>query len=178
MKTLLKTLILLTRNQSIFSVVGLREFRWKLYRSYYNAPLLFVDDGVKIISAHISPQDSFECKGEVNLGQGVYIDYSGGVWIGEYVAISDGSRIYTHNHGIHGGNRNWKLNPISFSPLRIENFVWIGAGVIVTPSVKLIAEGSIVAAGAVLTKDTEPYGIYAGNPAKLIATRKIDDKEI
>lgn len=53
----------------------------------------------------------------------------------------------------------------------IENDVWIGIRVIVMPGIS-ISKGSIVAAGAVLTKDTVPYGIYAGVPAKLIRLRK------
>lgn len=175
MRSLLKTLILLLRDQSIFTVVGLREFRWWVYRKYYDSPRLYVDNGVKLVSAHSSESSHFRCLGEANLGLNVYIDYSGGVTIGEYVAISDGARIYTHNHGIHNGHRNWKLNPITFSSITIHKYVWVGAGVIVTPSVRVIGEGSIIAAGAVLTKDALPYGIYAGNPAKLIGYRKIDD---
>lgn len=53
----------------------------------------------------------------------------------------------------------------------IEDDVWIGLNVIIMPGL-VIREGSIIAAGAVLTKDTEPYGVYGGVPAKLIKKRK------
>ncbi len=43
------------------------------------------------------------------------------------------------------------------------------------PSVKRIGEGSIIGSGAVVTKDTEPYGIYVGNPARKIAERKVSE---
>jgi len=56
-------------------------------------------------------------------------------------------------------------------PVIIENDVWLGLRVIVMPGLN-IKKGSIVAAGAVLTKDTEEYGIYAGIPAKKIKSRK------
>jgi maltose O-acetyltransferase len=52
----------------------------------------------------------------------------------------------------------------------IEDDVWLGLRVVVMPGVT-ISQGSIIAAGAVVTKDTEPFGIYGGVPAKLIKKR-------
>ncbi|WNC71177.1 DapH/DapD/GlmU-related protein [Thalassotalea psychrophila] len=52
----------------------------------------------------------------------------------------------------------------------IEDDVWIGAGAIVLNPVK-IGRGAIVAAGAVVTKDVDPYSIVGGNPAKIIGCR-------
>lgn len=53
----------------------------------------------------------------------------------------------------------------------IEDDVWIGARAIIMPGIK-IKKGCIIASGAVLTKDTEPFGIYGGVPAKFIKSRK------
>jgi acetyltransferase-like isoleucine patch superfamily enzyme len=53
----------------------------------------------------------------------------------------------------------------------VESDVWIGAGVILLPGIT-IGTGSIVAAGAVVTKSCEPYSVIGGNPAKLIKKRK------
>lgn len=53
----------------------------------------------------------------------------------------------------------------------IEDDVWLGLRVVVMPGIH-IRRGSIIAAGAVVTKDTEPYGIYGGVPAKLIKQRQ------
>ncbi|VAW12757.1 Maltose O-acetyltransferase [hydrothermal vent metagenome] len=62
---------------------------------------------------------------------------------------------------------SWKgLNQITV----IEDDVWIGYGAIIMSGVK-IQKGCIIAAGSVITKDTEPYQIYGGNPAKKIAPR-------
>lgn len=52
----------------------------------------------------------------------------------------------------------------------IEEDVWIGTNAIIMPGLK-IRKGCIIAAGAVLTKDTIEYGVYAGIPAKLIKSR-------
>lgn len=71
-------------------------------------------------------------------------------------------------------NYNWKgLN----QKITIENDVWIGVGSIVLSGVK-IGEGSIVAAGSVVTKDVEPYSIYGGNPAKKITSRFENNKQL
>ncbi len=52
----------------------------------------------------------------------------------------------------------------------IGNDVWIGHGVIVLPGVK-VGDGAVLAAGAVVTKDVEPYTIVGGIPAKFIRER-------
>src|SRR5690606_4365080 len=101
---------------------------------------------------------------------------SGGITIGNYLAISQEVSIFTHNHSVHGEYKDWNRNSINFSKLVIEDYSWIGSHVIVLESVARIAEGSIVAAGSVLTKDTEAYGIYAGNPARKIGSRVVNEK--
>ena len=62
---------------------------------------------------------------------------------------------------------SWKgKNEVTY----IGNDVWIGFGAIIMSGVH-IADGSIIAAGSVVTHDTEPYSIYAGVPAKKIRDR-------
>lgn len=56
------------------------------------------------------------------------------------------------------------------APTDVEDHVWIGFRAIILSGVT-IGEGSIVGAGAVVTKDVEPYTIVAGVPAKLIRSR-------
>lgn len=176
MKKVLKILILLIRNSALLNIHGLRRFRWKLYRLYFDAPQLCVGERVIISTAHANKDAFFKCQGEVSIGESTYIDYSGGVLFGDKIAISQGVKIFTHNHQIHDGYKNWKKNPLQFSSLHIGDYVWISAGSIILASVDFVAEGSIIAAGAVLTKNTTPYGIYAGNPAKKIGIRRIDEK--
>lgn len=52
----------------------------------------------------------------------------------------------------------------------IEDDVWLGLRVIIMPGIK-IAKGTIIAAGAVVTRDTEPNSIYGGVPARKIKDR-------
>lgn len=56
----------------------------------------------------------------------------------------------------------------------IEDDVWLGLRVMVLPGIK-IARGSVIGAGALLSKSTEPYGVYGGIPAKLIRFRKLNE---
>lgn len=59
----------------------------------------------------------------------------------------------------------------------IGNDIWIGHGAIIMGGVT-IGDGAVIAAGSVVTKDVEPYTIYAGNPAKKIRNRFNTDEEL
>ena len=52
----------------------------------------------------------------------------------------------------------------------IEDDVWIGRRVIILPGVR-VGRGSVLAAGAVVTKDVPDFTIVAGNPAKVVKSR-------
>lgn len=58
----------------------------------------------------------------------------------------------------------------------IGDRAWIGYRAIVLPGV-CIGEGAVVGAGAVVTKNVEPYAIVAGNPARKIGERAIGKSE-
>ena len=57
-----------------------------------------------------------------------------------------------------------------YGDIVIDDGVWIGANATILSGVH-IAEGCVIAAGAIVTDDTVPYGIYGGVPAKLIKMR-------
>ena len=59
---------------------------------------------------------------------------------------------------------------IEFEPTKIGSDVWIGTKAIIRDGVT-VGHGCVIGAGAVVTKDTEPYGIYVGVPAKLTRFR-------
>jgi len=102
---------------------------------------------------------------DVQLNGGARVDYSGDVWIGQGSLISSGVVIYSHSHG---------YDPRSvpmFLEKRIGKNVWIGAGALLTENVRLVGDDSIIAAGAVVTKDVPPKAIVAGNPARVVRMR-------
>jgi acetyltransferase-like isoleucine patch superfamily enzyme len=69
---------------------------------------------------------------------------------------------------------NWKgLN----EKIVIEDDVWVGYGTIILSGVH-IRQGSIISAGSVVTKDVEPFSIYAGVPARKIKNRFDNDADL
>ena len=65
------------------------------------------------------------------------------------------------------------VEPASATPVIIEDDVLIGANAVVLEGVR-VGKGAVVAAGAIVTKDVEPYSVVAGVPAKFV--KYTDDK--
>ena len=111
----------------------------------------------------------------VELGSYVAIDdavnlYSAAkITIGTKVAISREAFICTASHDITKPHR-----PLLTAPITICDGVWIGARAIILPGIT-IGEGAVVAAGAVVTKDVDPWAVVGGNPAKFIKKRVLKD---
>jgi acetyltransferase-like isoleucine patch superfamily enzyme len=103
-----------------------------------------------------------------HINENVFIQ---GATIGNYVMLAPGVIILNSTHNIERidvpmvmqGEKKG-INPI------IEDDVWIGRNAIIFPGI-IIKKGSIVAAGAIVTKNVESYCIVGGIPAKLIKKR-------
>ena len=61
-------------------------------------------------------------------------------------------------------------HPTCKGDIIIENDVWVGAKSTIMSGVK-ISNGAVIGAGSMVTKNVEPFAIYAGNPAKFIKFR-------
>ncbi len=103
----------------------------------------------------------------VAIDRNVYLYSVDKIVIGSKVAISDGAFICTAGHDISYASR-----PLTTAPITIEDGVWIGARAFIMPGVT-IGEGAVVAAGAVVTKNVEPWAVVGGNPAKFIKYREL-----
>jgi len=68
-----------------------------------------------------------------------------------------------------------KGNPYSKGPVIIGNDVWLGRKVTIVSGVT-IGDGSVVGAHSVVTKDIPPYCVAAGNPARVVKKRFLDEQ--
>lgn len=93
------------------------------------------------------------------------LDARGKIVIGNNVSISHYVKLISAGHNYNSINFDYVEAPII-----ISDNVWIGINATILKGVT-INEGAVIAAGAIVTKDCEPYGVYAGIPAKKIASR-------
>ena len=119
--------------------------------------------------------ESFACinnaVGDVIIGDhtriGLHNTIIGPVDIGSHVNLAQGITVTALNHNFSDTNKRIDEQGVSTNPVTIEDDVWIGANAVILPGVT-IGEHSVVAAGAVVTKDVPPHSLVAGVPAKVI----------
>ena len=99
----------------------------------------------------------------------------GGLTIGDHVRIAAHSVIVPGNHQFHDLNLPISQQGLNTQGITIEDDVWIGAGVKILDGVR-VATGCVIGAGSVVTRSTEPYGVYVGAPARRIKTRGAQDE--
>jgi maltose O-acetyltransferase len=126
--------------------------------------------GFKIGGASLSPHLTFKSN-NVDIGDHVFInegcsfDNLECVTIGDYVHVGPQVMFGTSSH--HPGNSLARAGAVSLAPLVVCAGCWIGARAILLPGVQ-VGEGCVVGAGAVVTRDCQPHGLYAGVPARRI----------
>ena len=119
--------------------------------------------------------ESFACinnaVGDVIIGDhtrvGLHNTIIGPVTIGSHVNLAQGITVTALNHNFSDSEKRIDEQGVSTTSVVIEDDVWIGANAVVLPGVR-IGTHSVVAAGAVVTKDVPPHSIVAGVPAKVI----------
>ena len=89
------------------------------------------------------------------------------VTIGNYCGFGQGTIITALIHTIDDTNKRIFDQDFSVKAVIIEDDVMIGANASIMPGVR-IGSHSVVAAGAVVTKDVPPHSLVAGVPAKII----------
>ena len=115
------------------------------------------------------------CKfnGPVQIGNNVYLNYNVDVrkntFIGDNVNIGPNTLIISDSHEI--GNKFKRAGKSTFKDIIIQDGCWIGANVTILGGVT-IGNGSIIAAGSVVTKDVSLNTLVGGVPAKVI--RKLE----
>jgi maltose O-acetyltransferase len=133
------------------------------------------------------------CGERINIGPDVHLSTGANVTIGHRSGLGRGCRVYgglimgeevmvgpdvaflSENHRFDSLDEpiGWQ-GLTERAPPRIEDGVWIGLRATILAG-KVVGEGAIVGACAVVTKDVAPYAIVGGNPAVVIGTRRPAD---
>jgi acetyltransferase-like isoleucine patch superfamily enzyme len=119
--------------------------------------------------------ESYSCinnaVGDVTIGNhtriGLHNTIIGPATIGNHVNLAQGITVTALNHNFSDPVRRIDEQGVSTMPVTIGNDIWIGANAVILPGVT-IGDHSVVAAGAVVTKDVPPHSLVVGVPAKII----------
>ncbi|WP_299493863.1 acyltransferase [uncultured Shewanella sp.] len=139
---------------------------------------LFAEPGrdIKMGDQCMIAADSF-IHGPITMGNEVAINHGcsldggrAGIVIGDKTRIANNVTIYAFNHGMSMQQSIYqqKVNSLGIT---IGIDVWVGAQAGIVDGVT-IGSHSVIAMGAIITKDVEPYAIMAGNPAKKVGDRR------
>lgn len=129
---------------------------------FWIEPPFYCDYGYNIRAGH-QVYFNFDC---------VVLDVAQ-VTIGDRCLFGPNVQLYTATHPV-----NWKVRGSLLeygSPITIGSDVWIGGGAIICPGVT-IGDRSIIAAGAVVTRDVAADVLVGGNPARVIKQLEKNDK--
>lgn len=118
----------------------------------------------------IAPVKNLIVGDDVDFALGVTVTTTGGVTIGDRTMIGYYTQILSRNHRVPPNRGKIFGSGHNDSPIVIGNDVWIGANCIILSGVT-VGEGSVIAAGSVVTKSVAPFTIVGGNPARLIKER-------
>lgn len=107
--------------------------------------------------------------------------FPAGVTVGRYVSVASGVQVFLRDHPVdrlsmHPLFFNSQLGSLTedtvpFGSLEIGHDAWIGARAIITAGCSRIGIGSVIGAGAVVTKDVPDFSVVAGVPAQIVRYR-------
>ncbi len=133
-----------------YQLAGIKIGKWSTIHMWAN---FFYPRGIRIGEGTI-------------VGDHAFLDGRAKLIIGNHVDIASQVLIYNCEHDIHSDD--FAAKP---AEVRIEDYSFIGSRVIILPGIT-IGKGAVVAAGAVVTKNVEPFKIVGGVPAKEIGERQ------
>lgn len=110
-------------------------------------------------------RDGLRIGANTRINRGCCLDARGSLDIGANVSLSRDVMVLTAYH-----RADVPGFPVETLPVVIEDQVWVGSRATVLPGVRL-GRGSVVAAGAVVTRDVAPLSVVAGIPARPVGAR-------
>ena len=125
-----------------------------------------------IVSTTLQDSGTFiELGDNVGIGEYAYLGGAGGLSIGSDCIVGQYFSCHPENHIYDNINKKIRLQGVRRQGIAIGENCWIGSKVTILDGVE-IGSGSIIAAGAVVTKAFPENSIIGGGPAKLINQRK------
>jgi maltose O-acetyltransferase len=130
--------------------------------------LLYRALGMRIASWRISPHCYFGGR-EITIGarafvnRGCFFDLCAPIEIGRRCHLAQQVMLLTSSHLM--GPSSQRAGQLDSKRIVIDDGCWVGARVTILPGVR-IGPGCVIATGAVVTRDCEPNGLYAGVPAR------------
>jgi acetyltransferase-like isoleucine patch superfamily enzyme len=132
----------------------------------------FIDLGVSIRDCGELSRSSGIVLGEnSSLGPYCCLAGPGAINIGSNCMIASHCSMYANNHSFDDLARPINSQPLTVKGITIEDDCWLGTGVRVLDGVT-IGTGSVIGAGAVVSRDIPPYSVAIGVPARVIKNRK------
>jgi maltose O-acetyltransferase len=143
---------------------------WRVARRATARPLLAsTGRDVNIERGAIFPPDVVHLGDRSGLG--INSQMKGPVTIGCDVMMGPEVLVFTTDHTFDDTSRPMREQGMAaIRPVTIEDDVWIGQRAMILPGVT-VGRGSVVAAGAVVTKDVPPLSVVGGNPARVLRSR-------
>lgn len=108
----------------------------------------------------------------VAIGEGVDFYAMDMITVGSHVAISQRSFICSGTHDI-----RYLSRPLVTKPIVIQDYAWICAEAFVGPGV-IVGVGAVVAARACVVRDVDNWSIVAGNPARFVKKRVVEEASL
>lgn len=110
---------------------------------------------------------------DCNINAYSFLSGAGGLDISNSVMLGSHVSIYASNHVFSDIAVPMNRQGLDLKGIEIEQDVWVGTGVRILDGVR-VRIGSVLAAGAVITKSTEQYSVNAGVPARQIGSRRTE----
>lgn len=107
----------------------------------------------------------------VGIGEFAHLGGAGGLEIGDDCIVGSYFSCHPENHNFGDIERLIRSQGVTRQGIVVERNCWIGAKVTICDGVR-VGEGSVIAAGAVLTRSTPPFSVVAGVPARVIKRSK------
>lgn len=142
---------------------------WTVRKSLMSAMGIKIGKGSFISKkAYFMASRKFSLGDNSNINRECFLDARGGLKIGNNVSISHRVNLVTGGHYVNAKDFRGR-----YLPIVINDYAWLGIGCTILQGVT-IGRGAVVCAGAVVTKDVQPYAIVAGIPAVKINERSKD----